>query len=297
MRLFLVLVGLCTLIGSAASAQSKTQAPSSPAYTFKSIDFPGAATTQAFGVNERGDVVGAYVDSSGNSHGFSWIDGRFASVDFPGAFLTNARGINDDATIVGAFTRADDPEGGHGFVLRDGAYTQVDFPGAAHSGILGINEGGDLTGSYDLGDINTGIGYFTDHGQFVSFEVPESAPLTTGPHAINDAGQVAGFFIDGSDPNITRGFIRYKGVFTRITYPGADITGIFGINERGDVVGSCTCVDGTPHGFLLARGTFTFIKLPGSTHTRPRGVNDRGQIVGFYDVAGVMHGFIATPHR
>jgi hypothetical protein len=80
-----------------------------------------------------------------------------------------------------------------------------------------------------------------------------------------------------------------------LTYPGAEVTSVCGINERGDVVGGCTCIDGTPYSFLLARGKFTFIVYPGAKHTRPWGVNDRGQVVGFYDAAGVTHGFIATP--
>jgi probable HAF family extracellular repeat protein len=39
-------------------------------YQFESIDFPGAATTNAFGINRRGDVVGSYVDSAGKTHAF-----------------------------------------------------------------------------------------------------------------------------------------------------------------------------------------------------------------------------------
>jgi hypothetical protein len=38
--------------------------------TFTTIDYPGAITTRAFGINPGGDVVGAYVDSSGYTHAF-----------------------------------------------------------------------------------------------------------------------------------------------------------------------------------------------------------------------------------
>ena len=179
MRKLVLAFCLVVLAGNISHSQTQGQI-TPPSYQFKTIAFPGASTTQIFGINERGDVVGSYVDAAGSTHGF-----QFA-----------ARGVNDDDEIVGGFATAAEPDGGHGFVLRDGKFSQVDFPGSAHSVILGVNEGGNITGSYDLGDINAGIGYFTRQGEFVSFEVPGSAPATTGPHAINDSGQVTGFFTD-----------------------------------------------------------------------------------------------------
>ena len=294
MRRFLALLAFSMLVAGFTAAQTSLQ--SSPAsYTFQSIDFPDATTTEVFGINERGDVVGEYVDSSQVTHGFSLIRSKFATVDFPGATLTAARAINDRGVIAGAFTPPDDPNGAHGFVLFGSQYKQVDFPGSAHSGILGINEKDEVTGSYDLGDVNAGIGFFTTHRRFVSFEVPGSAPQTTGPHGINDSGMITGFFQDASDPNITHAFFKLRGTYLVVDYPGATVTGFFGINERGAAVGGCICVDGKGHGILYAKGVFTFINYPGATHTRPRGINDRGQIAGFYDSAGVTHGFIATP--
>ena len=196
---------------------------------------------------------------------------------------------------MGGFTRADDPNGAHGFVLHGKRYKQVDFPGSAHSGFLGVNEAGDVTGSYDLGDINTGIGFFTKNGKFVSFEVPGSAPQMTGPHRINDSGQVTGFFWTASTSASHMPSSSSEGCLPTRWTPGATITGFFGINERGDAVGGCTCIDGKSHGLLFWGGVFTLINYPGAAHTRPRGINDRGQIVGFYDAAGATHGFIATP--
>jgi uncharacterized membrane protein len=37
---------------------------------FTTIDVPGVTVTEAFGVNPQGDIVGDYVDSLGNGHGF-----------------------------------------------------------------------------------------------------------------------------------------------------------------------------------------------------------------------------------
>jgi probable HAF family extracellular repeat protein len=76
---------------------------------FITIAFPGASMTQAFGVNDNGEVVGAYTVGSGNSavtHGFTWLNGKFASVDIGGASATTINGVNDEGDVVGFYTDA-----------------------------------------------------------------------------------------------------------------------------------------------------------------------------------------------
>jgi hypothetical protein len=38
--------------------------------TFTAIDFPGAASTQAWGINPSGDIVGIYTTADKSTHGF-----------------------------------------------------------------------------------------------------------------------------------------------------------------------------------------------------------------------------------
>lgn len=45
-------------------------------YRFISIDYPGAKTTYAYGINASGHIVGAYVDPAGKQHGFLLVRGR-----------------------------------------------------------------------------------------------------------------------------------------------------------------------------------------------------------------------------
>jgi probable HAF family extracellular repeat protein len=81
---------------------------------FTTIDVPGATFTQAFGINELGQIVGSYVDVSGAECGFLLDKGSFATIDIPGATHTDANGINNRGQFVGGFTDA----GGafHGFL-------------------------------------------------------------------------------------------------------------------------------------------------------------------------------------
>jgi len=87
--------------------------------------------------------------------------------------------------------------------------------------------------------------------------------------------------------------------FTRIEVPGASSTTAWGINARGDIVGSYVDGAGVTHGFLLHRGSFTTIDVPGATSADARGIGPNGEIVGIYKLAGEpavnAHGFWRSP--
>ena len=75
---------------------------------FITLAVPGAAMTQAFGVNDRDEVVGAYTVGSGNSaqmHGFTWRPGHgFSTVDDPhGVGTTTINGVNNAGELVGFY--------------------------------------------------------------------------------------------------------------------------------------------------------------------------------------------------
>jgi hypothetical protein len=75
---------------------------------FLTLDYPGASATQAFGVNDRDEVVGAYTDGTGSTatmHGFTWTcGGGFVSVDDPyGVGTTTINGVNEAGDLVGFY--------------------------------------------------------------------------------------------------------------------------------------------------------------------------------------------------
>jgi hypothetical protein len=73
---------------------------------FTDLAVPGAASTQALGVNIRDEVVGVWTDAGGNMHGFTWTPGGgFHSVDDPqGQGTTTINGVNDFGQLVGFYT-------------------------------------------------------------------------------------------------------------------------------------------------------------------------------------------------
>ncbi len=158
---------ILAIVGTLTNPASKALAESD---TFTTIDFPGASSTSAFGINPRGDIVGQYDDSAGVTHGFLLSGGEFTSIDFPGASSTDADGINPRGDIVGRYRDV----GGtfHGFLLLNEGITYITFdpPGATETFAAGINDSGEIVGFYvDVGG--------TTHGFLAT---PEQEPTPTG---------------------------------------------------------------------------------------------------------------------
>jgi hypothetical protein len=76
--------------------------------SFTKLAYPGASMTQAFGINDSGEVVGAYTKGSGSSatsFGFTWTRSHgFKSVSDPhGIGTTLINGVNDRGELVGFY--------------------------------------------------------------------------------------------------------------------------------------------------------------------------------------------------
>jgi uncharacterized membrane protein len=114
------------------------------------IDVPAtlgaaAGATAASAINWQGDIVGQYLDSSGNNHGFLLSDGTFKTIDVSGPQAqTFPLGISQQGDIVG-FTFASG-----GFLISDGNVTSIDVPGSLPLSTIpyGINPEGDIVGAY-----------------------------------------------------------------------------------------------------------------------------------------------------
>src|SRR5439155_17257909 len=170
--------------------------------------------TMAGAINSEGDIVGTYVDTGENLHGYLLSGGHFTSIDFPGAILTGALDINAVGTIVGLYRGSDG--NAHGYSLSDGHFSTIDFPGAASTLATGINPEGEIVGQYCVtgfcgsrGGVAHGF-IFRGGCSYTPFDPPDS--IYTGGPRINPRGDAAGYFksADGK----THVFLLSAGTFT-----------------------------------------------------------------------------------
>jgi uncharacterized membrane protein len=260
------------------------------------FDYPGAGnSTLPQKINERGDIVGEFIDSNGVTSGFvRFKDGSFsAPIVDPNDTVgfTEGRGINNPRTVCGDYATSDGNS--HGFFLSGGTFTEYDVPGALSTAVLGINNPGDFTGTFSNDNV-TQQAFVNIGGTLTSFSVPAAAQ--TLAYDINDSKRlVVGYYVDAS--GILHGY--YRDANGALHFPidpsGSTTTILFGDNNRNWVVGRYTDSSGVTHGlFFVPPNNFFTFDFPGSTFTSLNGISNQGNICGRYeDASGIAHGFIA----
>lgn len=288
-RLFVYSVVL-VLIGSSTAKAG---------YIYTTIRDPNSVNTYAFGINNAGQIVG-----QSDAAAYVYNGGVFTALDLPFAVnYATATGINNSGQIAGFYS---DSTGGHGFVKSGGNYTTLEVPGASFTYATGINDSGDVAGYYYATQDVAGVptirqrGFVKSGGVYRTIDAPGAGVTQTYAAGINNSGQVAGTFYDGTK---YKGFIEVGGVFTILDHYASG-TYVYGINNLGDVVGyyeDAGQSGGVGGAFVKSGGVYTRIQNPdgfNGSSTQAWGINDLGQIVGYYSPASdpnAVYGFLATP--
>ena len=105
--------------------------------------------TATYSINDAGQSVGYFQDSSGVTHGYLKTGSNFTTLDAPGANgTTSAQGINNQGYVTGYYTDASGTD--HGYLWHNGQFTTIDvnIAGATGTDITAINDQGDLVGWY-----------------------------------------------------------------------------------------------------------------------------------------------------
>jgi hypothetical protein len=260
------------------------------------FDYPGAGNnTLPQKINERGDIVGEFIDPSGVTRGFvrfsngSYSDPIVDPNDTVG--FTEGRGINNSRTVAGDYVISDGTV--HSFFWSDGTFTEYDVPGTLQTNLLSINDPGDFTGTFDPG---SGIfeAFIGRGGTLTTFSVP-GALLTLAYEINNNKKLTVGYYVDAS--GVLHGQYRDKNgaLHFPIDPPGSVATVLFGVDNKNDVVGRYADASGATHGlFFVPPDSFFTFDYPGSAFTSLNGINQQGIIVGRYaDASGIAHGFLA----
>ncbi len=270
---------------------------------------------QLLGINDSG-VIAGYFGSGIAGHpnkGYyllpHYSQGGYRVENFPGSAQTQVTGLNNRSAEVGfqspTNTGTDADYGWYS--LDDGrSFTQVvvPLPGGASPAspavtqLLGVNDS-DVAVGFEVDSAGDAYGFVYDipHNQATFTTIAGAASVTDT--AINDIGQVTGFFTPASGP--VESFLTTHAGLEAIAFPGASSTQALGLNNLGEVVGVYTTGTGSSaqsFGFTWTkRAGFTTISDPGGIGaTTVNGVNDQGDLVGFYvDSVGNTDGILVTP--
>lgn len=274
------------------------------AYSYKTIDFPGATNTQPASINASGQVTGNY---SGGA--FFYNSGTFTNIDVIGYYYcgslntcpyhmsTIPHSINDLGQVVGGRSWESHDTGAVSFLYSSASGTSIKL-NTGHA--RDINNGGQVVG-YGTPPV-TSVLY--NAGTYTSISVTDLTNTLTFANGINDKGQIVGTYYYWQDAApIRHGFVYNGGSYLTLDIPNAASSYGSSINSSGQVAGFYTDTTGINHGFVYGDGAFKTFDVPGSiyssttegyTHPDPNlQINGNGQVSGTYtDVSGGIHGFV-----
>jgi probable HAF family extracellular repeat protein len=273
-----LVVGLCVSVGTAA-APTLT-------FTFKDVhSYKAAQETDSYGINNKGVIVGDYVDSTGIQHGMILTGTKVTKADnascagTPGSTGISFYAVNSAGVAAGWCTANGGTE--IGYTYSKGKFTSVTIPNAVNVNVTGINDKGNLVGAF----VNSaGVQHaFLLVGKTLTKLNP---PNVTSPVAwgINNSGVVtvygtnsAGTLVSFTTPDKGKTYKQFQ-------VPGAGTGGavIHAPNNKGDVVGTYYDTNGVTHGWLFHAGTYYSFDDPTTADTRGDGLNDTRVIVGRY---------------
>ena len=290
------------------------------AYSFQTFNDPADHNSPTFnnllGINNFGLIAGFYGSGAAGDPNKGYLltpNGAFIPENFPGSAQTQMTGLNDLGVRVGYLYPTNKGvafDNQFGFYERGGVFHEVNNPHTPtpsqvepgvspqiENQLLGVNDFDIAVGFYnDKFGNSHGYTYDINTGQF-SADINDPQASSTVAAAINNRGDIAGFYTDKSTGAI-HGFLDDNGRFTTVSAPGASETELLGLNDFGIAVGF-DVVDGAMHGILYNSYTHAFTTLDdpnGIGATTLNGINDRGQIVGFYvDAHGNTDGLLANP--
>ena len=246
---------------------------------------PGDTVSRALGINDLGQVVGVSVNTDGLSRlvrPVLWDQGQAIELPFGEGCVATA--INNEGHIA---VRC-----GGAWIWRDGERVAIGLlPGYHSADVAALNDAGVAVGSmFDGRGGSTAFrwedGVLTDLGAV-------AGAARSAAHAINARGQIAGTVGRAGGPVVVEPVVWDGDTVS----PIAGAWGVFqgearGINNRGEIVGSGSFVDGGGGGtFVWSRGTFRYL----SPYFVVSDINERGTAVGRYSEDGAVADGLLVP--
>jgi probable HAF family extracellular repeat protein len=249
----------------------------------------GHVSSNATGINDLGDIVGAYFTSAWFA--FIYNGTKVSSFDFNGGLGGSILAINNSLESLTNF-RANSSLVFEALYTGGTLLNVGTLPYASDPNMVGINNAGQIVGTIEVttSPFFATIIYHSGHLQDIG---------TFYPSAINDAGQVVGQTIKNFACLYAGGHLTNLG-----TLPGTVASEALYINAGGEIVGLCYPTAGETPGstrakpFVYKGGVMRPLLVPTWTVFDVTGINNAGQIIGKGYVGNnpsLIYGLLLTP--
>ena len=282
------------------------------AYSVTNLGTLGGASSVALGINNFGEVVGYSETTAKQNHAFLYLVGTslldLGTLGGPDSYASR---ISDSGVLVG---HAAIPDGRmRAFIAVVGSSELFDLSSldvrldGPYSTTSGINRAGQVVGyTYTpggSGDTHGGKGVSKHAFLYSDHKITDLGTFggTDGfVTAINDSGQMIGYFMPKSVPGIAympiRAFLYSSNKLVELGTLGRSVTTPTDINDLGQVVGYGQIPGGRTHAFSYSGGRMKDLAtLAGGSQSYAYGINNSGHVVGASESADLtLHAFLYT---
>ncbi|MDQ3753702.1 MAG: HAF repeat-containing protein [Acidobacteriota bacterium] len=248
----------------------------------------GGTSSAASGINNSGEVVGYSETAAGKTHAFLHIGGSLLDLGTFGDSETYADRITDSGIVLGHLRNA---SGRYRPFITSVGSPLFDLSSLDHSlegpvsAASGVNNSGQVVSYRHIPrDEHSGLQkrafLYSDHK---IIDLGTFGGTDSFATAINDSGQVVGYFSPTTDVVYTpyRAFLLSGGAVIHLGNLGGRITVPVAINNVGQVVGHAQVPGGETHAFLYSSGRMRDLgTLPGGIQSFAYGINSCGRVVG-----------------
>ena len=178
---------------------------------FTTISPPGAVSTEANGINDKGVVVGSYVDSAGATHGFVLNGKKYTTLDCPNCVNYSVAWSINNSGVISVYGLDSTGSTYTSFTTKNNGKTYKSFAyagaGSVGTVIHAVSNKGDIDGTYfDANGLGKGV--LLHQGKYYPFQEKNdcgTSPCSTRADGLNGALQIVGRYSpsDGS----SHGFI------------------------------------------------------------------------------------------
>jgi probable HAF family extracellular repeat protein len=215
--------------------------------------------TEAYGINNSGEVVGTGYLSPSNFHAFLYSGGTMKDLGPSGAYQASAYAINTSGQIVGSYSLNSGASGT--FLYTHGMMTTLLNPVGSRGGFgVAINDNGEIVGALYPSEGGSHAAEFS-HGAWTDLGSLAGAQGSEA-NAINTAGQIVGTAIfppiyKPFRPGKHVPFISTTGGLVNLNTlipagTGFTLTDALAINDSGQILCDATNAGGNEHAVLLS---------------------------------------------